>query len=131
MAVANSAKPFVLVADDDPLIRTVLRHALEQKGYPVLDVSNGDEAIIVLGNNDIGLVILDAHMPGPSLQQTIAGLTTDPFTSAPPILVFSGDASLPPDVVNVADGHLSKPVDVDQFLSTVANLYHSETRSRT
>ena len=131
MAVANALKPSVLVADDDPLIRTVLRHALEQKGYSVLDASNGDEAIIVVLNNDIGLVILDAHMPGPSLQQTIAGLQTNPFTFGPPILVFSGDTALPFDVVDVADGHLSKPVEVDHFLQMVENLYTAKKRPRT
>jgi CheY-like chemotaxis protein len=130
MAEMGAEKPYVLVADDDPLIRTVLRHALEQTGYPVIDASNGDEAVMLVGRNDVGLIILDAHMPGPSLQQTITNLKNDPFTVAPPILVFSGDASLPADVVNVAAGHLSKPVEVDQFLHMVANLYAMEKPAR-
>jgi CheY-like chemotaxis protein len=118
-------KPCVLIADDDPLIRTVLRHALEQQGYRVLDAANGDEAILVVERERVALVILDAHMPGPSLKQTIAGLQNHPLYPAPPILVFSGDAALPPEVVESAAGHLSKPVEVNQFLSMVASLFGS------
>jgi CheY-like chemotaxis protein len=130
MADPSTAKPYVLVADDDALIRTVLRHALEQRGYKVLDASNGDEAVMMTAQNPVGLVILDAHMPGPSLQQTIANLQHDPFIFPPPILIFSGDAALPADVVNVAAGHLSKPVEVDQFLQMVGSLYTTEKRVR-
>jgi CheY-like chemotaxis protein len=125
MAQQNGAKPCVLIADDDPLIRTVLRHALEQQDYRVIDASNGDEAILMIERDNVGLIILDAHMPGPSLQQTIAVLQNNPLSFAPPILVFSGDVALPPDVLQAAAGHLAKPVEVGQFLSMVANLYRS------
>ena len=121
----EAKKTYVLVADDDPLIRSVLRHALEQSGYPVIDAANGDETILMVASHDVGLVILDAHMPGPSLQDTLGHLRSDRFAMPPPILVFSGDASLPPDVVSVAAGLLSKPVEVDQFLQMVADLYRA------
>jgi CheY-like chemotaxis protein len=125
MAEKSREQPCVLVADDDPLIRMVLRHALEQQGYRVIDASNGDEAILMVERDEVALVILDAHMPGPSLQQTMAVLQNNPLSFAPPILVFSGDAALPREVVQAAAGHLSKPVEVSQFLSMVANLFGS------
>lgn len=53
----------ILVADDDPAIREVLRLLLTGEGYRVLEAADGGEAIAQL-SDDIDLVILDVMMPG-------------------------------------------------------------------
>lgn len=53
----------ILVADDDPEIREVLRLLLTGEGYEVLEASDGSEAIALL-NSAVDLVILDVMMPG-------------------------------------------------------------------
>ena len=54
----------ILVADDEPSIRFVLREALEAEGHTVEDVEDGDAAADALAGGDFDLAILDVRMPG-------------------------------------------------------------------
>jgi len=58
----------ILVVDDEPHVRTVLRALLMKLGYEVLLASGGDEAIEIVRSrpNDIHLILLDVVMPGMS-----------------------------------------------------------------
>ena len=54
----------ILVADDDELVRMLIKRALEMKGFQVVESDDGDTAIeMVNSDSDIGLVILDLKMP--------------------------------------------------------------------
>jgi len=55
--------PVVLIADDDPSIRLVLRHTMERSGYHVIEVGNGEEAVQAAIRQIPDLVIMDAVMP--------------------------------------------------------------------
>jgi len=55
--------PVVLIADDDPSIRLVLRHTMERSGYHVIEVGNGQEAVQVAIRQIPDLIIMDAVMP--------------------------------------------------------------------
>jgi two-component system nitrogen regulation response regulator GlnG len=54
----------VLVADDEPSIRFVLREALEGAGHDVVDVDSGDAALEALASDEFALAFLDIRMPG-------------------------------------------------------------------
>src|ERR1700721_4816653 len=54
----------VLLIDDEPQIRRVLRASLASKGARVLDVSSGEEAIELLRRETVDLILLDLNMPG-------------------------------------------------------------------
>lgn len=104
-----------LVADDDPLIRMVLRSALEAHGVEVSEAASGTEALALA--HTVDFAVIDARMPGLPLLQTIAGLRTQRRV---PVLVISGDPpneSLPADVDS-----LMKPVELSVFLSAVDQL---------
>lgn len=54
----------VLVADDDPMQRLLLRSALEEEGYVVVEAENGKEALELLENDGgIRFLLTDIHMP--------------------------------------------------------------------
>ena len=55
--------PVVLVADDDPAIRLILRHSMEQDGYRVVEASNGLEALQMTVRQSPDLILMDAVMP--------------------------------------------------------------------
>ena len=55
--------PVILVADDDPSIRLLLRHVMEQCGYYVVEVSNGLEAVASAARHIPDLILMDAIMP--------------------------------------------------------------------
>lgn len=54
----------ILVVDDDPDIREVLRDRLESLGYRVLPASNGKEGLELLEKQNPHMVLLDVEMPG-------------------------------------------------------------------
>ncbi len=64
--MTDELRPRVLVADDEPSIRYVLRETLEDEGCEVLDVEDGDSALERLAAGGIQLAFLDIRMPGPS-----------------------------------------------------------------
>jgi two-component system nitrogen regulation response regulator GlnG len=66
----------VLVADDEPSIRYVLREALEEEGFEVTDVDNGEAALAALGETPHQLAFLDIRMPGPSGLELLERLQT-------------------------------------------------------
>jgi two-component system cell cycle response regulator len=53
----------ILVVDDDPLNRAILRRGLEREGYAVAAAEDGVEALAAMRAGDIDLVLLDIVMP--------------------------------------------------------------------
>ncbi len=58
--------PRVLIADDDVVVRDVVRRYLERDGLEVRVAGDGNEALQVLGTERIDLAVLDVMMPGPN-----------------------------------------------------------------
>ena len=56
----------VLVVDDDPQIRRVMRVTLSGQGYEIDDAKSGDGALETLRERRFDLVLLDMNMPGMS-----------------------------------------------------------------
>ena len=57
-------KPFkIIIADDEPTIRLILKELLIKEGYEVEEAANGEEAILALRNAPFNLAILDYRMP--------------------------------------------------------------------
>jgi len=54
----------VLVVDDEPQIRRVLRSTLAARGYEVQDAPTGEDALTSLRQGRFDLVLLDVNMPG-------------------------------------------------------------------
>jgi two-component system nitrogen regulation response regulator GlnG len=78
--MSPTEKPRVLVADDEPSIRYVLRETLEDAGCEVVDVDNGESALDALETRSFQLAFLDIRMPGPSgldLLDRLQGLGVD------------------------------------------------------
>jgi len=59
-----SASPTVLLVDDDPLTRVYLAHLLAHEGYRVAEAEDGDQALLLFGQTQPQIALLDALMPG-------------------------------------------------------------------
>lgn len=55
--------PLVLIADDEKLMRTLLRRAVEKEGYRVAEAESGEQALILYRQLQPNMVLLDAMMP--------------------------------------------------------------------
>ena len=54
----------ILVVDDDEAIRTLLQEELEDEGYKVLIATNARDALKMVADESLDLVVLDIRMPG-------------------------------------------------------------------
>ena len=106
----------VLIADDDPLIRRVLRMALESQGYQVTEARDAHE-VTAMATSHPDLVILDVNMPGGTVDDTISAVRR--ARSATPILVLSGEAQAPADLPAQQTDFAQKPIDLDDLLARV------------
>ena len=77
----------VLVADDDTVVRDVVRRYLERDGLEVAVAGDGDEALRVLASQRIDLAVLDVMMPGPDGLSLCRSLRQDGDYSVPVILL--------------------------------------------
>lgn len=72
----------ILVVDDEAIIVKGIRFNLENDGYEVLTGSNGKDAVEIVRQNDVDLVILDLMMPqmdGLEACRTIRGFSDVPI----------------------------------------------------
>jgi two-component system, OmpR family, KDP operon response regulator KdpE len=60
----------ILVVDDEPQIRRVLRTTLTSQGYAVVEARSGDEALELIRGEHVDLILLDVNMPGRSGLET-------------------------------------------------------------
>lgn len=56
----------ILVVDDNQDVRELVLHILSADGFHVFSASDGDQALAILGANEVDLVLLDVMMPGKS-----------------------------------------------------------------
>ena len=80
----------VLVVDDEEMIRSFTRSALEPYGYTVLLARDGEEGLRLLAqrSSDIGLVLLDVAMPGMDGLETLERIRE--IRPDVPVIVCSG-----------------------------------------
>ena len=69
--------PAVLIADDDPSIRLVLRHRLEAEGYLVEEATDSDRALGALKSNRFDVALLDIIMPGAGGLEVLSSAKTE------------------------------------------------------
>jgi DNA-binding response OmpR family regulator len=113
----------VLVADDEPVSRTVVSAMLKKAGYPVILANDGEQAWKKLAAADSpALALLDWEMPGlqgPEIVQRIRSRATQTPTYV--ILLTSRDSSA--DIVQGlragADDYVTKPANEDELIARV------------
>jgi len=80
----------VLLADDDDDVRDSMLRTLSDRGYDVVAVSDGAEALSYLDRDRPSLVVLDLHMDEISGWEVLRFLRSDPRLRGVPVLVVSG-----------------------------------------
>jgi CheY-like chemotaxis protein len=92
MDVTGPARPLILLAEDESLLRMCAVEMLEDAGYEVIEVCSGDEAAEALAKGQcIAGLLTDVHMPGAINGLALARITHRLYPDAV-ILVVSGQA---------------------------------------
>lgn len=113
----------ILVVDDDPIQREMLGGFLLNQGYVVISAANGDEALRVLEEQPIQLVLLDHRMPGATGDEVLARMKAlNPLVRAILITAY-GDVQTAVTVLKLgADDFLEKPLDLALLLEKIREL---------
>jgi len=116
------AKQTLLVVEDDPKIRTLLRNVLEGEGFAVLLSDDGKEVLELMGNQRIDLITLDIHLGslnGLDLVREIRAV------SAVPIIMVTGQGDIIDRVVGLevgADDYIAKPFHVREVVARIRSV---------
>jgi DNA-binding response OmpR family regulator len=116
--------PVIVVADDDDLVRAVLRLALASESVHVREAADSDGLDRSLADGDVVLAILDISIPGPGLTANIRSVRHRAPSAR--ILVLSGDTHMPTADAVTVDDFARKPIDLDELRSRVARLLSHE-----
>ena len=113
----------VLLCDDDPSTLDVVRALLESRGYGVITVSSGDDALAQAAAHQPDVILLDLMMPDPNGWETLAKLKESEATAAIPVVILS---ALNPKLKDFGDGDvadiLEKPLDEHRMDEVLARL---------
>src|SRR5712691_1157491 len=119
--LATRPAPTVLVVDDDPDLRTVLRLLLEDEGYRVCLASDGQQALAHLRCERPAVLLLDLNMPVMTGWECLAVLRTEQRT-VPVVLMTAGRQAEQEARRLGAAGWLEKPFDLNAVVQTVQTL---------
>src|SRR5579875_2937196 len=113
----------VLVVDDEPQLRRVMRTALGANGYEAFEARTGEEALEALRENSPDLVLLDMNMPGMGGMAACRAIRAQ---SEAAILVLSVRDSEKDKIAALdagADDYITKPFSVNELMARIrANL---------
>jgi DNA-binding response OmpR family regulator len=113
----------VLVAEDDPSLRSVLVRALRENGYVVDAVGNGDAALAYFRHSDYEVAVVDWRMPGLSGVDVVAQIRQGGINTPVLMLTARDTASDRISGLNVgADDYMVKPFDLGELLARLRAL---------
>ncbi len=108
----------IVVVDDEPDVRFIIKLILELAGHQVTEAANGAVALVRIHEHLPDLIVTDIMMPTMNGVQLIARLRADPVMSGIPILAVTGD----PDRAGEADATLAKPFVPKELVAAAASL---------
>jgi DNA-binding response OmpR family regulator len=120
-----NTKPLVLVADDDPDIRQLVRLRLERSGYTVVSANDGAEALSLAVSCDPAIAILDVAMPGLSGLEVTRALR-EQLATYPVILLTARarESDVREGAEAGADAYITKPFSPQELELRVRELAH-------
>jgi serine phosphatase RsbU (regulator of sigma subunit) len=119
-------KSKILVVDDDRAIRYYMEALLKRNGFSVITAGNGIEAIEIVKNNKIDLILMDIMMPGMDGFEATRRILEIKDAGYIPIIFLTAKARDVKDVIQgLKEGaveYLNKPVDADELLARVKSM---------
>jgi DNA-binding response OmpR family regulator len=110
----------ILIVDDEPHIRRVLRILLAAKGYEVMEAECGEDALTLVRSDECDLMLVDINMPGITGLELCRRLrSSSHMTDAAVVLMSTGEEHRAKALDAGADDYLSKPFAVAQVFSCV------------
>jgi CheY-like chemotaxis protein len=111
----------VLVVDDEPVLRTIVREILHEEGYAVIEAADGRVMLEMMERERPDLVLMDVMMPGVDGREAYRQLRSRPEHQDVPVVMMSAAVpshGLDPSIA----GFMAKPFDLNQLVELVVRL---------
>ena len=109
----------ILVVDDDPQIRRVMRVTLTGQGYEVDDAKSGDAALAKLRDERFDLVLLDVNMPGSSGLEICKAIRAQSEVAIIMLTVRDEESDKVDALDAGADDYVTKPYKAPELLARI------------
>jgi DNA-binding response OmpR family regulator len=125
--------PEVLIVDDDPDIRAMLRFSLGDHGFSIREASDGLGALAILDERAPDVMVLDLMMPNVDGFSVLEAMRTRGIAPSTQVIILSAKAEERDFVKGWelgASDYLTKPLDPDQLAVKINQLLGAATGSR-
>jgi twitching motility two-component system response regulator PilH len=112
----------IMIVDDSPTDAHLLKRMLEKNGFSTVTAADADEGIAVARREKPDLILMDVVMPGLNGFQATRELTTDPETSAIPVIIVTRKDQKVDRVWGMRQGardYITKPVKEGVLLDLI------------
>ena len=112
----------ILIADDDPDIRDVLKLTLAEENYEVTEAGDGEEALKIINAKPLDLVLLDYKMPKLDGRQVCRLVKRDLLLRHFPVIMVTGKGEVSDRIDGIdagADDYIVKPFEPKELLARI------------
>ena len=112
----------ILIADDDPDIRDVLKLTLAEENYEVIEAGDGEEALKIINAKPLNLVLLDYKMPKLDGRQVCRLVKRDLLLRHLPVIMVTGKGEVSDRIDGIdagADDYIVKPFEPKELLARI------------
>jgi DNA-binding response OmpR family regulator len=113
----------VLIVDDEPNLRLVVRTTIESPEYQVIEACDGEEAWTLINDRKPALVLLDIKMPRRSGFDVLTAIRADPELRGTQVIVLTSSdqqADIDAGILAGADFYLTKPFSPADLVARVS-----------
>ncbi len=117
-----ASRPTILVVEDNPITRKMIRIALESEGYAVIEADSGEAALQLAAGQRLDLVLQDYVLPDMDGLQLLGEMRKLPDRASVPVLVLTGMVSRIEELRTHADDatvFLAKPLEPSRLVEIV------------
>ena len=110
----------ILVVDDEKVVRDGCNRVLTGKGYEIEAAENGKDALVVLANGKVDIILLDLKMPVMGGEEVLEKVAAE--YPQIPVIIITGHGTVDTAVDCMKNGaydFITKPFQIDQFLMTI------------
>ncbi len=122
MKKGNADKKIILIADDEPSVRSLVKRVLSQN-YTVLEATDGEEAVNMVFSQEPDLVLMDILMPKMDGLTACYAIKMNQATKEIPVVMLTAlgydlNKRLSQDIMG-AHGYITKPFNPQDLLNTI------------
>lgn len=117
--------PVILLVEDDPFIRKLVSYLLKQNGFQVRIAETGEEALHVVGQERVDLILMDLMLPGMDGYKVCHHLKADPDTKDIPIVILSAKSQEEQRDRAGAAAYIAKPFDPKELVERIWEILYS------